>query len=151
MVDKKTRPETVNFCLDQLAETLYERAVCDASVPERARLKKARGRPRRNTRLAGMVAATLLDNDIHRTGALLDEMCPGQETMGRHNKPSREALRKRVRRYAEEYEKAQLYLLSPQASEEFFNAPEQRLHDLRRLLDHYVVLAYQQWLRHCTS
>jgi hypothetical protein len=85
----------------------------------------------------------------NKTGELLEDMSPGQPVDKGHRDGDvpPEARRKRVRAYLQFDEEHRAKMLRPDAADEVYRSPEERLARLERLVKHHVGLAYEQWLR----
>jgi hypothetical protein len=147
-VPKKTASRAPNFCpgLETLARALYEQAEGEGLVP--AIKGRGRGRPPRDFKLAGWVTTMVARVGEDKTAELLEDMSPGQpgDKGHRDGDVPPEARRKRVRAYLQFDEEHRAKMLRPDAADEVYRLPEERLARLERLIEHYISLAYEQWL-----
>lgn len=143
-VAKKTAAQAPTFCpgIETLALALYEQAAREGKVP--CITGRGRGRPRVEGKLAAWVAAMVNEKgvSVEKTAKLLEKMVPA-----RVRGSGAEARLKRARRYLDLDKAHRVEMLRPGAADEAYRLPEERLARLERLIEHYVSLAYEQWLR----
>jgi hypothetical protein len=107
-------------------------------------MRKGRGRPPRDWRVAAKVAASLPEIGPKKVAEWLQKNHPYRVRAGEVR--SAEAGPRRAKGCLEIDAARKAAMVRPGAADDVYRSPEERLGRLERLISHYVGLAYEQWL-----